>query len=499
MAVRYCLGLGNSPLVRHLDPWNTRPIEQEIRKWAPGAKFDLVGISPTLAWTEPGGRSSHLIVQLRFENHSDAQAFKTSLQGQAGQLGQFGFAQDPTIAAFDVWSPTGPGGGIFGDRDLAERITGATELGDATGEGVNVVIADRGLDRNAVEALSLRMLTRRNLHPADRHPQQVPGWTRHEYVTRRLKRSGDLVQMRRAIAPGASGSDHADMVVRNVLAVAPMATIWDAPLLPAQDEEDAPPQLADVSYLFHWILRTVRSKRAWRWDDEENALISVPVDGPWVIVNAWGVLDPESQPGTAGYANDPDHMFTNDVMRLDAANIDIVFAAGNCGEPCPDRRCGAHDTGPGRSIFGLNGHPRVLTVGAVRADGLPVALSAQGPGRLATTQSRETLDKADFERARKKPDLCAPSHFRESDDASETNTGTSASCGFAAGIVAALRSTQEGRAKSPDQLRECLRATATPPDGTRWDPRLGCGVIHAARALAKLRGTATRRAGPGSS
>jgi subtilisin family serine protease len=161
-----------------------------------------------------------------------------------------------------------------------------------------------------------------------------------------------------------------------------------------------------------------------------------------------------------------------------------VFAAGNCGEPCPDRRCGLQDTGPGRSILGWNAHPKVLTVGAVRVDGLPVALSAQGPGRLARKGSGST-DYTDNLRARQKPDLSAPSHFRESDDASEFNTGTSAACGFAAGVLAALRSVPSGRGLCPEAMRSLLRDNARPA-GAGWDPRLGFGTINLANALAAL-------------
>ena len=117
-------------------------------------------------------------------------------------------------------------------------------------------------------------------------------------------------------------------------------------------------------------------------------------------------------------------------------------------------------------------------------DGLPVALSAQGPGRLATKGSRGT-DYTNDVRAKEKPDLRAPSHFRESDDASEFNTGTSAACGYAAGVLAALRSVPSGRAMSPGAMRDLLRYSARPP-GAGWDPRLGSGIINAEKALAAL-------------
>jgi hypothetical protein len=279
------------------------------------------------------------------------------------------------------------------------------------------------------------------------------------------------------------------MIARNVLAIAPNARIWDAPLLPLENEQDAPPRLSDLGHLFHWIADTVRKGRALSWDSGANSLVENKVSGPWIMVNAWGVLDPEANAKLHRYADDPDHMFINDLVRLNRLGIDVVFAAGNCGEPCPDRRCGDDDTGPGRSISGLNGHPDVLTVGAVRVDGMAIALSAQGPGRLATMGSRGTDYRVSAtRRAYEKPDLCAPSHFHESDDASEINTGTSAACGYAAGVLALIRSAEPRcRRLTPPHMRRLLRETAVGTGG-QWDSRLGRGVINAANALATLPG-----------
>jgi subtilase family protein len=289
------------------------------------------------------------------------------------------------------------------------------------------------------------------------------------------------------------------MIARNVLAIAPRARIWDAPLLPLENEQDAPPRLSDLGHLFHWIGDTVKNGRAQAWDQESKKPIEAKVSGPWIMVNAWAVMDPESDAELHRYADDPDHMFINDVARLNEIGIDIVFAAGNCGEPCPDRRCGDDDTGPGRSISGLNGHPDVLTVGAVRGDGMPIAISAQGPGRLANWGSRKCHDyrKSVTLRAYEKPDLCAPSHFRESDDASETNTGTSAACGYAAGVLAALRSCEPRDTRlAPSDMRALLRSTAVGTNSL-WDPRVGHGVIKADLAFAALPNWLRQRGRPG--
>ena len=479
MPVHYCLGLGDERFAKLADPWDFAPLTSELLTTIPHASFDLAGLTPSFAWTAPNALSSHVIAQLRFPDHRNASAFRDLLEksqlgtSRVGGQKVYGFSHDPIISTMDTWSPIGPGGGIFGDRALADSITGVRSLwdvagegvpdGGATGEGVNVVIVDRGLNRDRVEDTIGRMAARRGLGDVHAAPD-VLGWTRYESTI------SDGRRMRRPIFPGATGSDHAAMIARNVLAIAPRATIWDAPLLPPEDEQDAPPRISTVAHLFHWIKQAVAKGSVWSWDTRANAQVQVSTQGPWVIVNAWGVLDPESDPHFAGYADDRDHLVVNDVARLDAARIDVVFAAGNCGEPCPDPRCGSQDTGPGCSIFGFNAQPGVLTVGAVRADGLSVAQSAQGPSRVVGL---------------KKPDLCAPSHFREDDDASELNTGTSAACAYAAGVLAALRSLPKGKDRTPKQMRDLLRKTAQPA-GAGWDPRLGFGVINATAALAAL-------------
>jgi subtilisin family serine protease len=470
--VHYCLGLTDSRFAECADPWDFGPLADELRNTGVGEVLGPLARLPSFAWTKPRQLKSHLIAHLRFPDHGTARNFHESLKNS--RLQQYGFGQDPIISAMDSWSPTAPGGGIFGDRAVAERLTGATALRAATGKGVNVIIVDRGLDQNRVTDTAARMARNRGL-PDYHREREVRGWPRYEATT---DRAGKRIS--RTILPGATGSDHGYMIARNILAIAPEATIWDAPLLPLENEQDAPPNPSTASHLFQLIKQAFEKREITSWDADPKS----DAREPCIIVNAWGVLDPESDPDLAGYADDPDHLLINDMERLDKAGIDVVFAAGNCGEPCPDRRCGLQDTGPGRSILGWNAHPRVLTVGAVRVDGLPVALSAQGPGRLARKGSGST-DYTDNLRARQKPDLSAPSHFRESDDASEFNTGTSAACGFAAGVLAALRSVPSGRGLCPEAMRSLLRDNARPA-GAGWDPRLGFGTINLANALAAL-------------
>src|SRR5215203_4755961 len=107
--------------------------------------------------------------QLTFSNARQAQAYKKVLAEILGEKPdgsgpkRLRFGRDPKISALDVWSPIGPGGGIFGDRGLADDLTGLDALRGAggNGRGVNVVIVDRGLNRGWVESTAARMSARR--------------------------------------------------------------------------------------------------------------------------------------------------------------------------------------------------------------------------------------------------------------------------------------------------------------------------------------------------
>jgi hypothetical protein len=154
--------------------------------------------------------------------------------------------------------------------------------------------------------------------------------------------------------------------------------------------------------------------------------------------------------------------------------IDQVFAAGNCGVFCPKMNCGRGDRGPGQSIFGANSHPSVLTTGAVRNDGMWLGYSSQGPGQPRL--------------AREKPDLCLPSQFVEKDDKHLASTGTSAACGLAAAVIAALRSHHGWGSTSvpPVQLRSHLIQTARKTIDPHWNGKLGHGIMDVQAAYSAL-------------
>jgi hypothetical protein len=126
-----------------------------------------------------------------------------------------------------------------------------------------------------------------------------------------------------------------------------------------------------------------------------------------------------------------------------------LFAAGNCGTPCPSSRCGGQ-TNP--SIIGANAHQDVLTIAGCDVHDQRVGYSSQGPAIAGMGPN--------------KPDLTAYTHFLGSEafGAGTADSGTSTACPVAAGCVAALRSLIAPNIVTPPALFS-RSASARPADG----------------------------------
>lgn len=201
-----------------------------------------------------------------------------------------------------------------------------------------------------------------------------------------------------------------------------------------------------------------------------------------VVSNSWGMFKPEwdfpvGHPGN--YSDNPAHPFNVIVSSLEHAGADILFAAGNCGRECPDGRCGFANSRP---ICGANSHPSVLSLGGMDTTGRRVGYSSQGPGRLAP----------------QKPDVLDYTHFDGSQafGPHEADSGTSAACPVAAGLVAALRTGVPATALSPAELRDLVRRTATDIGKKGWDPDNGFGAIAPAALLSAVQDAAGVAAPP---
>lgn len=343
---------------------------------------------------------------------------------------------------------------VFADRGRADLLIGTSALtatpNNLRGQAVNLVVMDQGISLPRLrQALP-------GLHYAGGFPLRLPDGEWH--------------------LPGeASVTGHGTMVARNALALAPEARVWDFPMIPKRIT-DVRRYMCWAAAATFWLAAVIRLYR------ELGNAPGLPVR-PWVLANAWGIPDRRFENPRGSYTTNPDHPFNRRVARLnDDLDVDQVYAAGNCGQFCPVARCGPNDRGPGRSIWGANSHPKVLTVGAVRADGIWLGYSSQGPGQSEFVAPLPLNEK---------PDLCAPSEFADNDDAAFVSTGTSAACGIAAGALAALRSAggpaDDTTSVTPDALRALLRSTAhqTEP-GAEWNIRLGYGILDLSEAVAQL-------------
>lgn len=330
-----------------------------------------------------------------------------------------GVFSDPRIGPFAVVCP-GAAVGVPADVIAATNMAPVHAAGHI-GTGTRLVIVDSGVDGTQINVAG--------------------GWNLHP-----------------GVAPGTAAPGHGTMVAWDALLMAPGAMIWDCPLLRSAGG-GLVAYMSDAIRAYGQILATVLQN-----------------PGVWVVVNSWGMYD-RSMDAPVGspqnYARNPRHPFNQIVGATVGSGVDIVFAAGNCGDRCPSGLCGIGDTGPGQSIHGANSHPEVISVAAATYRGDRLGYSSQGPGGLSAWA----------------PDVTAPSHFDGAGVVYPVHTGTSAACPIVAGTIAAARSkSPAARAMLPSQLKSQLLATAKQPAGMSagWNADYGYGMIDAGAFWASL-------------
>jgi hypothetical protein len=241
----------------------------------------------------------------------------------------------------------------------------------------------------------------------------------------------------------AAWSNHGNMTSTDALGMAPDAQVYDIRI----SDGDA---VSNALAGFQWAI-------------DQHRLNGTPQ----ILSNSWGVFS-----GVSQYATDPNHPFTRKVVEAINEGILMLFAAGNCGGTCPDGRCAS--SGPGQSIWGANGHPLVMSVGAVNKNEQFVGYSSQGPASLDP----------------QKPDFCSITHFQ---GYFASDSGTSAATPIAAGVVALLK--QSTPTATQDQIKQLLKDTAKDIGPAGWDQHSGAGIIRAKAAFDRLAG-APRASGP---
>lgn len=381
-----------------------------------------------------------------------AKSFRHAVQAviASGNTQLHAVAINPTMSVAEYSIPLVPDGSMFGTLDAARRLIGADQLPTGLdGTGVNVVLIDAGIDKTMFPP-GLYGGGWQCLPQGPGMPKpQLPGMTTGEDAL------------------------HGMMIVNNILAIAPKVTIWDVPLIPPPKIYDIPSFLIAANAVFSQILTDIL---AWQSEGVHT--------GPWIFMNAWAVYDRRSEGSYLGEYTEnlgtdgsPPHPFIATVEQIANAGFDLVFCAGNCGEVCPDDRCGPNDYGPGRGIWGANAHKQVLTAGAVRVDGIWMGYSSEGPGPTPNLYAY-------------KPDLCAPTQFVGAAGKYPLNDGTSAAAALTAGVVCALRSQTGSNWNQtkvpPDKLRQILNSTATQVQGSGWNRWLGNGILNAGAAYQQL-------------
>lgn len=228
--------------------------------------------------------------------------------------------------------------------------------------------------------------------------------------------------------------EHGNMCATDVLGMAPEAKLYDCRISDGG-------AVSTALTVYEWAIKQHKT------------------DGtPHILTNSWGIYQ---KSWDEFYATNPDHPFTRKVVEAINEGILVLFAAGNCGESCPSDRCGT-DKGPGKSIWGANGHPLVMTVGAVNKDEQFVGYSSQGPAALDPN----------------KPDFCSITHFR---GYFGSDNGTSAATPIAAGVVALLKNAKPSLTQ--EEAKNALKNTAKNIGEPGWDAHSGAGIIQAKAAF----------------
>lgn len=227
---------------------------------------------------------------------------------------------------------------------------------------------------------------------------------------------------------------HGNMVAFNILQVAPRVALYDFRI----SDVGGGDFISNAAKVFDLAIASYRQHGT-----------------PQILNCSWGINRSASDPV---YAADPNHFFTRKVREAVHEGIAVVFSAGNCGPACPLSVCGS-EYGPG-CIWGANGSPEVMTVGAVNIDDRLVGYSGCGPAALNP----------------EKPDFCGYSEFKSYFPSGDF--GTSVASPLVAGVVALLKSKKPSL--GPSQAKAALQQTARQIGGlSGWNAFSGYGVVDA--------------------
>ena len=155
-----------------------------------------------------------LVLSFASDDSDLLQMLRDELQNFAAFLA---VGTDLMFDAVDRWCPGETQGHLFGDRTAANNLIAAGALADENlvGDNVNVVVIDRGLNK---EDICNKL-----------NGKFGGGWVNCPQGEPPCIHPGTLKFVR-----GVTDNDHGMMVARNVLGVAPAVILHDLPLIPAR-------------------------------------------------------------------------------------------------------------------------------------------------------------------------------------------------------------------------------------------------------------------------
>lgn len=401
----------------------------KVPKRVPRERIGAMEVGRLFTYDARPEESTYLI---RGEVADDA-ALNRLIEKVAQEPNGVGVFSDPRISAIAV-CPTVPVGSHEDVANLLKTSTLASKGMD--GSNVMVAIVDTGITIDYLKSKG-------------KNPKFDAG------------KSWTPVQ---GLIPGNMPVDHGTMCAFDVCIAAPNCTLIDFALLQSQAEGGSVMDgfLSDAVRAYSKLLELLST------DIQPKPSLAVN--------NSWGMFHPSwdfpvGNPGN--YSDNPNHPFNIIVESLEDAGADILFAAGNCGYECPDGRCEG-DTD--RPIYGANSHSSLLCIAGVTINRIRLGYSSQGPGRLDNN----------------KPDLSAYTHFKGSGVYS-ADSGTSAACPVAAGVIAAIRSKYSPSDLAPAQLRNLLRRSAEDLGSVGFDYDHGFGLINVSGIIDSLEQIDTRQ------